>query len=279
MRELKEILKEKSFRFNKNLGQNFLTDTNLLRAIVSDSGLEEGETVVEIGTGAGTLTRALAEKAGKVISFEVDENLKPVLEETLSGLDNVEVIFGDVLKMSDKDIVAITGGEFRVVANIPYYITTGLIMRFVESGLPVKSITVMIQKEVAERLVAKENTGDYGAITMSVRMRGDAVITRKVSRTMFYPAPNVDSAVVRIDIDPHKFENEDKELCLKLVKAAFGMRRKTFNNNLSASFFISKETAARVISEAGFEPMIRGEAFSVEDIVKISRVLKKHLNN
>lgn len=164
MRELKEILKEKSFRFNKNLGQNFLTDTNLLRAIVSDSGLEEGETVVEIGTGAGTLTRALAEKAGKVISFEVDENLKPVLEETLSGLDNVEVIFGDVLKMSDKEIAAITGGEFRVVANIPYYITTGLIMRFVESGLPVKSITVMIQKEVAERLVAKENTGDYGAI-------------------------------------------------------------------------------------------------------------------
>ena len=137
----------------------------------------------------------------------------------------------------------------------------------------------MIQKEVAERLVAKENTGDYGAITMSVRMRGDAVITRKVSRTMFYPAPNVDSAVVRIDIDPHKFENEDKELCLNLVKAAFGMRRKTFNNNLSASFSISKETAARVISEAGFEPMIRGEAFSVEDIVKISRVLKKHLNN
>ena len=279
MRELKEILKEKSFRFNKNLGQNFLTDTNLLRAIVSDSGLEEGETVVEIGTGAGTLTRALAEKAGKVISFEVDENLKPVLEETLSGLDNVEVIFGDVLKMSDKEIAAITGGEFRVVANIPYYITTGLIMRFVESGLPVKSITVMIQKEVAERLVAKENTGDYGAITMSVRMRGDAVITRKVSRTMFYPVPNVDSAVVRIDIDPHKFENEDKGLCLKLVKAASGMRRKTFNNNLSASFSISKETAARVISEAGFEPMIRGEAFSVEDIVKISRVLKKHLNN
>ncbi len=279
MRELKEILKEKGFRFNHNLGQNFLTDGNLLRAIVADSGLEEGETVVEIGTGAGTLTRALAEKAKRVVSFEVDKNLEPVLAETLAGLDNVEVVFKDVLKMSDSEIADIVGGEFRVVANIPYYITTGLIMRFIESGLPVKSITVMIQKEVAERLVARENTGEYGAITMSVRFRGDASITRNVSRNMFYPAPNVDSAVVRIDVNPDKFSGEDKTLVLRLIKAAFGMRRKTFNNNLCASFGLSKSVAAQVIEEAGFLPQIRGEAFSIEDIVKISKILKNHLNN
>jgi 16S rRNA (adenine1518-N6/adenine1519-N6)-dimethyltransferase len=195
MDSIKDILRRTGFRFNRNLGQNFLTDTNLLSAIVEDSGLLDGETVVEIGTGAGTLTRALSAKAKRVISFEVDENLKPVLEETLKGLDNVEVVFADVLKLSDSRIAELCGDSFRVVANIPYYITTSLIMRFIESGLNVTSITVMVQKEVADRLAAKESTSDYGAITMSVKLRGDAKITRLVNRNLFYPAPNVDSAV------------------------------------------------------------------------------------
>lgn len=271
--DIREILRLNNFRFNHKLGQNFITDGNLLDAIVGDSGLQGGETVVEIGTGAGTLTRALAKTAGKVITFEVDRNLKPVLDETLKGLDNVEVVFSDVLKLSDDEIRAICGDEFRVVANIPYYITTSLIMRFLESDLGVKSITVMIQKEVAERLIAKENTAEYGAITLSVRLRGDARITRSVGRNMFFPAPNVDSAVIDIDLNPDKYDGEDKPLILKLIKACFGMRRKTLANNLVSSFGLTKQQAEDAIEAAGFNKMVRGEALSLDDVIALSHHL------
>ena len=272
---VRDILKSVDFRFNKALGQNFITDGNLLDAIVADSGICEGDVVVEIGTGAGTLTRAIAKVAKKVYSFEVDSNLRAVLALSLQGVDNVEVIFRDILKMKDDDVREIVQSPFKVVANLPYYITTPLAMRFIESTLEVESITIMVQKEVADRFVAKANTADYSAITLAIQMAGDAKITRNVSRNMFFPSPNVDSAVVRIDVDRNKLDGENVALLHKLVRSSFAMRRKTLANNLSVAFKIDKQTAAQIIGDAGFSPMVRGEALSLDDYKKLSKSLEK----
>ncbi|MBQ9108283.1 MAG: ribosomal RNA small subunit methyltransferase A [Clostridia bacterium] len=269
--KMKDVLQATSFRFNKALGQNFISDTNLLKGIVTDSGITPDDVVVEIGTGAGTLTRQIASVAKQVYSFEVDQNLIPVHELSLSGIDNLQVIFRDVLKMKDDEFKSIVGeGEFKVVANLPYYITTPLIMRFLESELNVTSLTIMVQEEVGRRLVAKPNTADYSAITLAVLLRGEGTITRKVGRNMFYPAPNVDSAVVRIDVDKDKLAGENKALIHKLVRSAFLMRRKTLVNNLNASFGLSKAEAAEKLIAAGLDERVRGEALSLEDYVNLS---------
>ena len=269
--KMKDVLQATSFRFNKALGQNFISDTNLLKGIVTDSGITPDDVVVEIGTGAGTLTRQIASVAKQVYSFEVDQNLIPVHELSLSGIDNLQVIFRDVLKMKDDEFKSIVGeGEFKVVANLPYYITTPLIMRFLESDLNVISLTIMVQEEVGRRLVAKPNTADYSAITLAVLLRGEGTITRKVGRNMFYPAPNVDSAVVRIDVDKDKLAGENKTLIHKLVRSAFLMRRKTLVNNLNASFGLSKAEAAEKLIAAGLDERVRGEALSLEDYVNLS---------
>ncbi len=273
--EVREILKKHGFVFKKNLGQNFLTEGSLLRAIVKDAGVTEDENVVEIGTGAGTLTSALAEKAKHVYTFDVDTALIPVLNETLEGKKNVTVNFLDVLKCSDGKIQDIIGTEpFRVVANIPYYVTTPLIMRFLESDLPCLSLTVMVQKEVADRIIAKPNTENYGAITLAVELRGVAKITRPVSKMLFHPAPKVDSAVVHIEIDDNRFEIEDKPFLQKLIRAGFQMRRKTLVNNIGASLGIDKEKAKNTLTALGYPESIRGEALSIEDYIKIAKALK-----
>lgn len=274
---IKDIIRGVDFRFNKALGQNFITDSNLLDAIVADSGINGDDTVVEIGTGAGTLTRAIAKVAKKVYSFEVDKNLQPVLALSLQGVDNAEVVFRDVLKMKDDELRSIVGDKFKVVANLPYYITTSLAMRFIESSLDVRSITIMVQKEVALRFVAKPNTADYSAITLAIEMAGDAKITRNVSRNMFFPAPNVDSAVVRIDIDRAKLDGENVALLHKLVRSSFAMRRKTLANNLSVAFQIDKQEAGKLIEEAGFSPMVRGEALSLDDYKKLTKTLETRI--
>ena len=274
-KSIKDIIRGVDFRFNKALGQNFITDANLLDAIVADSGITPSDVVVEIGTGAGTLTRSIAKVAKKVYSFEVDRNLEAVLALSLQGVENAEVVFRDVLKMSDEQLEAIVGKKFKVVANLPYYITTPLAMRFIESTLEVESITIMVQKEVALRFVAKPNTPDYSAITLAIEMAGEAQITRNVSRTMFYPSPNVDSAVVRIDVDRNKLDGENVALLHKLVRSSFAMRRKTLANNLSVAFKIDKQTAAQIIGDAGFSPMVRGEALSLDDYKKLSKSLEK----
>ena len=269
--KMKDVLQATSFRFNKALGQNFISDTNLLKGIVTDSGITPDDVVVEIGTGAGTLTRQIASVAKQVYSFEVDQNLIPVHELSLSGIDNLQVIFRDILKMKDDEFKSIVGeGEFKVVANLPYYITTPLLMRFLESDLNVTSLTIMVQEEVGRRLVAKPNTADYSAITLAVLLRGEGTITRKVGRNMFYPAPNVDSAVVRIDVDKDKLAGENKALIHKLVRSAFLMRRKTLVNNLNASFGLSKAEAAEKLIAAGLDERVRGEALSLEDYVNLS---------
>ena len=274
---IKDIIRGVDFHFNKALGQNFITDANLLDAIVADSGINGDDTVVEIGTGAGTLTRAIAKVAKKVYSFEVDRNLQPVLALSLQGVDNAEVIFRDVLKMKDDELKSVVGDSFKVVANLPYYITTPLAMRFIESTLDVKSVTIMVQKEVALRFVAKPNTADYSAITLAIEMAGDAKITRNVSRNMFFPSPNVDSAVVRIDIDRTKLSGENAPLLHKLVRSSFAMRRKTLANNLSVAFQIDKQEAGKIIEEAGFSPMVRGEALSLDDYKKLTKTLETRI--
>lgn len=270
--ELSDILRASGFRFNKALGQNFIFDGNLLDAIVADAGVTAEDTVVEIGTGAGTLTARLAARAKKVFSFEVDERLRPVLDISLKGAENVEVVFRDVMKMKDDELREMIGGEFKVVANLPYYITTPLIMRFAESTLPVSSLTVMVQKEVADRLTAEVGSADYAAVTLAVKVFGDAAVTRIVDRHMFRPAPNVDSAVVRIDRVPGRLDGADEKLVRKLVRAAFAMRRKTLVNNLAASFGIPKQQATDLVTACGFPADVRGERLSLDDFIRLSHV-------
>ena len=271
---VKDILISKGFHYNKALGQNFITDGNLLSAIVSDSGVDSGDTVVEIGTGAGTLTRAIAAKAKKVFSFELDKNLISVLDLSLQGLDNVEVIFKDVLKMTDGELKEIVGGEFKVVANLPYYVTTPMIMRFLESGLDVKSITVMVQKEVADRFIATVGSKEYAAVSLAVQMRGEARVTRIVGRQMFFPMPNVDSAVVKIDVDKNKLHGVDLSALSRLVRISFAMRRKMLTNNLMSGYGLSREKAIDVLLKADISPTVRGEALSLDQYVRILNVLK-----
>lgn len=272
--DVRELIRAQGFRFDKSLGQNFVFDGNLLTAIVADAGVCGEDTVVEIGTGAGTLTAALAECVGKVYSFEVDERLRDVLSLSLQGRDNVEVIFRDVLRMKDDEISEITGGRpFKVVANLPYCVTSPMIMRFIESSLPVTGITVMVQKEVADRLCAAPATPDYAAITLAVRIFGDARVTRTVSRKMFLPPPNVDSAVVRIDRVPGRLAGENVPFVKKLVRAGFAMRRKTLVNNLCSALAVSREKAEAAVVAAGFSPMVRGEALSLDGYVALAAAL------
>ena len=271
---VKDLIIASGFKFNKALGQNFVTDKNLLNAIVDDALVTDADTVVEIGTGAGTLTRAIAQKAKQVISFEVDKNLAPVLDLSLKGLENVTVVFKDVLKMQKEEFEKIVSTPFKVVANLPYYVTTPMIMHFLESDLPVISVTVMVQKEVAERLVAKEGTKNYAAITLGVKMRGEAHVTRGVSRQMFYPQPNVDSAVVNITIDKDKLPDTDLKKLSSLVKCAFSMRRKMLTNNLMSGYSISREAALDILKRADISPTVRGEALSLDDFVRILKVME-----
>ena len=268
--DVRDLIRAEGFRFDKSLGQNFVFDGNLLGAIAADAGVCKDDTVVEIGTGAGTLTAALAERAGRVVSFEVDERLRDVLSLSLQGRDNVEVVFRDVLRMKDCEIETLTGGPFRVVANLPYCVTSPMIMRFVESALPVTGITVMVQKEVADRLCAAPATPDYAAITLAVRIFGDARVTRTVSRKMFMPPPNVDSAVVRIDRAEDRLAGENVPFVKKLVRAGFAMRRKTLVNNLCSALSLPREKAEAAVVAAGFSPMVRGETLSLEDYVALA---------
>lgn len=273
---IKEILQKNSFRFNKRFGQNFITDTNLLTSIVDKAGVEEGDAVLEIGVGAGTLTRALAEKADKVYGYEIDENLRPVLKESLSGLKNVQIIFKDVMKVSTSEIESKIGGKYKLVANLPYYITTPVIIKFIEEAENLQSITVMVQSEVAERICAKENTPEYGSITAGIDVIGDAKIVAKVLRTMFYPVPNVDSAVVRIDINKQKYVLTSRKAYRDVLRVAFSSRRKTLVNNLTRDFSLQREVAETALLSCGIDIKARGESLSTQKFVALTEYLVKN---
>lgn len=273
---IKEILQKNSFRFNKRFGQNFITDTNLLTSIVDKAGVDEGDTVLEIGVGAGTLTRALAEKADKIYGYEIDENLRPVLEESLSGLKNVQIIFKDLMKVSTSEIESKIGGKYKLVANLPYYITTPVIIKFIEEAENLQSITVMVQSEVAERICAKENTPEYGSITAGIDVIGDAKIVAKVPRTMFYPVPNVDSAVVRIDINKQKYVLTSRKAYRDVLRVAFSSRRKTLVNNLTRDFSLQREVAETALLSCGIDIKARGESLSTQKFVALTEYLVKN---
>ena len=272
--DLRSILERHGFEFKKQFGQNFLTDVNLLDSIVALSGIDENTTVVEIGCGAGTLTRAIAKKAKKVYAFDVDVKLQPVLAETLAGLENVEVIFRDFNKLDLKEFEKEIG-EYSVVANLPYYITTPLVTKLLEESDLVKSASIMVQEEVAFRFCAKEDTPEYGAITAAIALKGTAKIIKKVPRTMFMPRPNVDSAVVRIDFERGRIPVLDEKAYRQAVKCAFLNRRKTLENNLINSFGVSRETSKEILRVCGTEEKARGETLSPERLALLADELKR----
>ncbi len=273
--QLLALLKNDKFKFNKGLGQNFIFDKNLLKAIVHDASITSDDTVVEIGTGAGTLTLELAAVAKKVYTFEVDKNLSSILEKVFKPYDNIDLHFKDILRMKQQDFKGIVNVPFKVVANLPYYITTPLIMYFLESDLPVESLTVMMQKEVADRLVAESGTADYSAITLAIQIEGSAKIVRKIHKEMFIPIPQVDSALVKIDIDRNKIDKDIKSDLKKLVRSSFVMRRKTILNNLAGVYKINKEELSRIFKESGIRPNQRGEELTLEQYKEILKNLNK----
>ena len=272
MEDLRTVLTKHGFRFKKQFGQNFISDTNLLKSIVSASGVTKDTTVVEIGCGAGTLTRALAESAKRVYAFDIDADLKPVLEETLAGVENVEVIFRDFHKLDLKEFEKEIGA-YRVVANLPYYITTPLIAKLLDESELCEGVSVMVQEEVAERFCAKENTPEYGAITAGIALKGTAKIVKRVPRTLFYPRPNVDSAVVKIEFERDRLPVKDRKMYRDTVRCAFLNRRKTLQNNLMISFSLSREQAKEVLQKAGGDEKARGETLSPERLAALSDIL------
>ncbi len=265
------------FRFNKALGQNFLTDKNLLSAICDDAEITAEDTVVEIGTGAGTLTEAILNTGAFVYTFEVDSRLEPLISERLQGHSKYKLTFFDVLKMSDEQFKEICPGPFKVVANLPYYVTTPLIMRFLESDLPCRSLTLTVQKEVGDRLCAKEGTADYGAVTVAVQSYCDVSVKRIIDRRMFYPAPKVDSCVVTLTMHDNKFGIADRALFRRTVKAVFCARRKTLENNLKSAFGFTKEQCEFIFRKLDLPPMIRGEKLSVAEFVSLTQAISELL--
>lgn len=274
--KVKSVIRESGFSFKKKFGQNFITDEELLDEIVVGAGVDGETTAIEIGCGAGTLTRAIANRAKKVHAYEIDKTLQPVLARTLAGVENAEVIFRDFTRVRldelEKELP-----PYRVVANLPYYITTPLIMQFVEHSKKCLSLTVMVQEEVANRLCAKENTPDYGAITASVALRGECRILQRVGRERFYPSPNVDSAVVRIDLTEKRLPVDDVAAYKRTVQAAFLSRRKTLENNLINAFGLSREQAQSVLISCAIPQKARGETLSPTSLAALSKALLEYM--
>ncbi len=258
--------------FKKKFGQNFLSDKNLLTAIVKDSKAEKGDGVLEIGSGGGSLTEILSQYTKKVVSYEIDKDLKQHLLSL--ELQNTIFRFSDIMKCDIKEIESDFEDKYRVVANLPYYITTPIIFKFLTQSSRVKSLTIMVQKEVAERIVANCGTKNYGVLSVMVQFYGKAEITRYVSRKMFYPQPNVDSAVVHIEIE-NKYTEIDKNKFYSFITGCFSMRRKTLKNNLSHSFKIKGEILDNLFSQEILSK--RSENFSLDNFIDLYNKLKDYI--
>ena len=272
-----EVLSKFGISAQKRYGQNFLIDSNILEKIVRSAGITKDDTVLEIGPGIGTLTQHIALAAGKVICVEIDSKMIPVLEYTLSEFDNVTVINEDILKADIKGILAEHGAKSaKVVANLPYYITTPIIMELLEKDLPIESITVMIQKEVAERMQVGPGSKDYGALSLAVAFYSDAEVKMTVSPNCFIPRPNVDSAVIRLDkLKEPKVSVNNKSEMFRIIKGAFEQRRKTLTNALSHSsaYKTDKKKIEDALTQMGKNINIRGEELTLEEFAVLSDIL------
>jgi 16S rRNA (adenine1518-N6/adenine1519-N6)-dimethyltransferase len=269
---IKELLEKYGFTFSKGLGQNFLINPSVCPKIAEYGFAQKDYGIIEIGTGFGTLSAELAMRADKVVAVEIDSRLIPVLDETMSEFDNFKVINQDVMKTDLNELIEkeFQGMKVAVCANLPYYITSPVIMLLLESELPVEAITVMVQKEAAQRLCAKMGTREAGAITAAVNYYGKAEMLFNVSRGSFMPAPNVDSAVIQIRPDfEYRDKIKDKALYFKIIKGAFAQRRKTLVNSLSSALGKSKTEVISVLEDCGFDKNIRPEQLSMEDWAKI----------
>ena len=271
-----EVLQKHQFNFQKKYGQNFLIDTRVLDRIIGAARITEEDCVLEIGPGIGTMTQYLAERAGEVVAVEIDRNLIPILEDTLSAYGNVTLINQDILKMDVKGLAEERGKPLKVVANLPYYITTPIIMGLFEDHVPLKSITVMVQKEVAERMQAGPGSKDYGALSLAVQYYARPEIVANVPPNCFIPRPNVGSAVVRMDrYETPPVHAEDERKLFAVIRAAFNQRRKTLANSLAngQELGISKERTCQALERMGLPAAVRGEALSLEQFAELSSLL------
>lgn len=281
--DVRDILRRHGFRFTHKLGQNFLFDPALLARMAEASGIEEGACVLEIGPGAGTLTRAISEKigpSGKVLAVELDEKLLPVLGETLGAFQNVRIVHGDVLKADLEGLTQETFGRpFSVVANLPYYITTPVIFRFLESAMPIKRLLVMVQKEVALRMTAQPGSEHYGVLSLSVQFHTIPTRVMEVPAGAFTPPPKVDSSVVLLQMrETPPVDVSSPQAFLFLVRAAFQMRRKTILNNLLASYPLSRDQATDALEKSGISSTARGETFSMETFAVLLKQIEQQLS-
>ncbi|HFV0260915.1 TPA: 16S rRNA (adenine(1518)-N(6)/adenine(1519)-N(6))-dimethyltransferase RsmA [Streptococcus agalactiae] len=276
------ILERHGFTFKKSFGQNFLTDTNILQKIVDTAEIDKGVNVIEIGPGIGALTEFLAESAAEVMAFEIDDRLIPILADTLARFDNVQVVNQDILKADlQTQIQAFKNPDLpiKVVANLPYYITTPILMHLIESKIPFAEFVVMMQKEVADRISAMPNTKAYGSLSIAVQYYMTAKVSFIVPRTVFVPAPNVDSVILKmVRRDQPVVSVQDEDFFFRVSKVAFVHRRKTLWNNLTSHFGKSEDTKAKLekaLEIAKIKPSIRGEALSIPDFASLADALKE----
>ena len=275
-----EFIKKYEFCFQKKFGQNFLIDGHVLDKIIAGAGVTKDDMVLEIGPGIGTMTQYLAEAAGKVVAVEIDRNLLPILQETLADYDNVKVIHADVLSLDLEKLVQEENGgrPIKVVANLPYYITTPIIMALFEQHVPLANVTVMVQKEVAARMKSGPGSKDYGALSLAVQYYAEPYIVANVPCNCFMPRPNVDSAVIRLTrYEEPPVQVKDEKMLFKIIRASFNQRRKTLQNGLnnSSELNFTKDQIAAAIAEAGFSPSVRGEALTLEQFAKLTDILLK----
>ena len=274
---IKDLFARHGFAFTKSLGQNFLINPSVCPKIAEMGGCKKGAAAIEIGTGVGVLTTELAKRCDRVVAIEIDTGLKPILEETLADFDNVEVIFEDVLKADLKAIIAEKLGGFEeiyVCANLPYYITSPVIMKLLEEKLPISALTVMVQKEAADRLCAKVGERDCGAVTVAVNYYSTPKLLFKVGRGSFMPSPNVDSAVIRLDVSrDKKYSVSDEKLFFKIVRAAFAQRRKQLLNPLSSALGIGKAELSDILVSCGIKTTARPEELKMQDFVNLCEAI------
>ena len=274
--ELKRLLEGEGFSFKKSLGQNFLIDSTVCPKM-ADASADQETGVVEIGPGAGVLTRELAKRAKKVIAIELDERLRPILQKTVGEFDNTKVIFADVLKTDIKELIKTEFADCKrvtICANLPYYITSPIVMGLLEQKLNIESITVMVQKEAADRLCAQVGTRESGAVTVAVRYYAQAEILFKVPRGCFLPSPNVDSAVIKLNILPNPpIKVHDEQKFFALIKACFAQRRKTLVNTVFNTMGINKETLKNALKEIGLTETVRSEQLTMENLCDLANVL------